>query len=422
MCSFLYTTKNLSDKEIEASNRLLKYRGPDNTNILKDGSGTLVHNRLKIEGDCVQPYRKDDIIVVFNGEIYNYIENEAAFIIDCYKKYGDRYASYLDGEFAIVLLDLASRKILISADTFKTKPIWVSTHNGIHASTYKSALISIGCADITPLKPNTTLVYTEDNCNFVEVTSFDLKQYKDNYNDFLAALDEAIIKRTKSAVDIFIGLSSGYDSGCIAAKLINLNRTFSAYAISNKENKIILDQRKKLLNNYEDINYNGSHGALASFFLKKYCESSENTEYNYQRDISAKPLMYIAHKAKLNNCKVFISGTGSDEIYGDYFISKKYEEDKNTCFQGRFPDDLTQIFPWNNFFNGTMRKYLTKDEYIIGSLGIEARYPFLDKALVQEFLWLLPNLKNLCYKAPLQQFLEESSFPYCKDEKLGFNI
>jgi len=218
MCSFLYTTKIISDQEIEASNQLLKYRGPDNTNVLRDYFGTFIHNRLQIEGDCIQPYKKDNIIVLFNGEIYNYTENEAAFIIDCYKKHGDRYASFLDGEFAIVLLDLALEKILITADTFKTKPVWVSTHDGVHVSTYKSALISIGCSNIKPLQPNTTLCYTKEHSSSIRVTTFDLNQHKNEYDDILMDLDQDIAKRTKTDANIFIGLSSGYDSGCSVAK------------------------------------------------------------------------------------------------------------------------------------------------------------------------------------------------------------
>lgn len=424
MCSFLYTSKPLLDKEIEISNKLLKLRGPDNTNILKGDFGTLIHNRLQIEGDCIQPYRDKDIILAFNGEIYNYIQNEAEFIINCYKKYGDKFATYLDGEFAILLIDIALQKVFVAVDIFKTKPLWISTNEGIHVASYKSALIDIKCENIVPAIPNTTLIYNIKTTKHdsVSVTTFDLKQHKDSYTDFQIAFNNAIIKRTRTDAKIFIGLSSGYDSGCIAAKLLQINKAFSSYTVNNKENKTVLALRRKLINSCEDINYSGSHNVLASLFLKKYCELPEHTEYNYQKDISCKPLMYLGYRAKLNKCKVFLSGTGSDEIYGDYFITKNYENDSSSCFKGKYPKDLNKIFPWNNFFNGTMRKYLTKDEYIIGSLGIETRYPFLDKALVQEFLWLNHTLKNAGYKAPLQQFLEEVKFPYCKDEKLGFNV
>ena len=41
-----------------------------------------------------------------------------------------------------------------------------------------------------------------------------------------------------------------------------------------------------------------------------------------------------------------------------------------------------------------MEMYIAKEEYVAGAFGIETRYPFLDVQVVQEFLWLLPELKN----------------------------
>jgi len=424
MCSFLYTSKNLSGQEIALSNQLLKLRGPDNTNIKQDERGTLIHNRLQIEGNCIQPYSRGNLTVLFNGEIYNYENNEADYILNCYEKYGEQFAACLDGEFAIVILDNTVNKVLIASDTFKTKPIWYSCDNGIHVSTYKSALLRLGCNEVVPLPANTVMIYdiASKTCEFLPVTIFDLTQNKDSYTDFCSALDCAIEKRTRTQVKLSIGLSSGYDSGCIAAYLIRQKIPFTAYIINNNENATILDSRKKLIDEYEDITFSSGHNVLASSRIKKYCELQEYTEYNYLEDPSAKPLMCIGYRAKSNNCKVFLSGTGSDELYGDYYVTKNYEKNDSTCFKGNYPDNLKTIFPWKNFFNGTMRKYLTKDEYIIGSLGIEARYPFLDKKLVQEFLWLTSEFKNKTYKAPLQQYLKNYNFPYCENEKLGFNV
>jgi hypothetical protein len=55
-----------------------------------------------------------------------------------------------------------------------------------------------------------------------------------------------------------------------------------------------------------------------------------------------------------------------------------------------FPSDISGIFPWGNFYYGSQWSYLMKEECIAGSLGIETRYPFLDRRVVQEYL----NLSN----------------------------
>ena len=74
-----------------------------------------------------------------------------------------------------------------------------------------------------------------------------------------------------------------------------------------------------------------------------------------------------------------------------------------------FTNDLNKIFPWPNFFNGTMENYLKGDEYVGGCFGYETRYPFCDKFVVQEFLWLKPELKNT-YKNSIYNFATYSSF------------
>ena len=64
--------------------------------------------------------------------------------------------------------------------------------------------------------------------------------------------------------------------------------------------------------------------------------------------------------------------------------------------------------------------FIAKEEYTASLFGIETRYPFLDKYLVQEFLWLHPNLKNSKYKSALHEYLSNNNFPFAQ-EKIGFN-
>ena len=62
-----------------------------------------------------------------------------------------------------------------------------------------------------------------------------------------------------------------------------------------------------------------------------------------------------------------------------------------------------------------------KEEYVCGAYGVEGRYPFLDKDLVQEFLYLSSDLKNKSYKSPLSNYLKKYNYPYDIDKKSGFN-
>ena len=63
-----------------------------------------------------------------------------------------------------------------------------------------------------------------------------------------------------------------------------------------------------------------------------------------------------------------------------------------------------------------------KEEYVSGSFGLEGRYPYLDKNVVQEFLSLDHRLKNSKYKAPIFNYLTEHGFPVQENEKRGFSL
>ena len=96
------------------------------------------------------------------------------------------------------------------------------------------------------------------------------------------------------------------------------------------------------------------------------------------------------------------------------------ELEKLSNFGGLFPKDLTTIFPWPSFYYSSMESYLAKEEYVAGLHGIEARYPFLDRDVVQEFLWLSPHLKNSQYKSVIDNYFVQNNFPFSRGEKKGF--
>jgi asparagine synthetase B (glutamine-hydrolysing) len=64
--------------------------------------------------------------------------------------------------------------------------------------------------------------------------------------------------------------------------------------------------------------------------------------------------------------------------------------------------------------------YISKEEHVAGMYGIETRYPFLDKDVVQEFLNLKCELKNKNYKSVLHEYLTKNNFPFLVNRKIGF--
>lgn len=439
MCSFLFTDKSIED--FEYTNYYMKFRGPDHTNSIDVNGYTFIHNILSITGEFVeQPFvdYEDEIVCVYNGEIYNYSEfgsykSDGECIVPLYKKYGDTFAKYLDGEFAIVLVDFKNNKFIISTDVFATKPLWYSIGNKIVVASYESAVKSLGLS-ATKLNANTTQVYdlqTRELVNHFSVHEFDLRQYKTNFSDWIVAFENSIRKRTKNLrEDIFIGLSSGYDSGAISCELNKQKIPYKAYAVVGSENQEILDRRFSMFNSnssgqylqddrwrYRDyINKN-----VEEFRYTIYSSSSDYNEFGkrLQDDNGSCGLSMICDNAKKDGRKVYLSGSGSDEIFSDYGFNgeKKF---LHSNFGGLFPEDLSTIFPWASFYESTMVSYLAKEEYVAGSYGIETRYPYLDKYVVQEFLWLDHNLKNSKYKSVLDEYLTLSDYPFEKNIKRGF--
>ena len=127
----------------------------------------------------------------------------------------------------------------------------------------------------------------------------------------------------------------------------------------------------------------------------------------------------ICNRANRAGYRIYLSGQGADEIISDYGFNG-YKIYDHSSFGGYFPNNLEGFFPWHSFYDGTQIQYLNKEEYVAGSYGIETRYPFLDKQVVQEFLWLNSSLKNKKYKAPIDEYLSKNNYPFQKGAKTGF--
>jgi asparagine synthetase B (glutamine-hydrolysing) len=228
-------------------------------------------------------------------------------------------------------------------------------------------------------------------------------------------------------------LSSGYDSGAITHALNILELPYHTFTIRAGENESVLAARVK-----RNARFCLSHTelpGLSKSASKKISHliSSEVEPFNYThreshllrlslaQDQGALGAFSIGELARKCGIKVVLSGCGADEIISDYGImgSKIYPHSE---FGGLFPRSLTDgFFPWKKFYGDTQRSYLFKDEIIFGHHGIEGRYPFLDRNLVQAFLNLDADLKNLEYKAPIADFLRKANYPFEPQRKRGFS-
>jgi len=428
MCSFVISNKN---DDLEKYNFYSQKRGPDFTNYVSFKDFKIIHNLLSITGEFTkQPIfnSSKDIALIFNGEIYNYkslghFDSDGHAILKAYEEYGTDFVRYLDGEFALVIIDYLNSKIIMATDVFATKPIFYCVQDSsIGIASYKSCLTFMHHKRIKKIPANTLIEYDikENNIkterNYFE---FNLKQYKNTFDDWFCAFDESIRKRCLTDKGIFLGLSSGHDSGAIACSLEKNNINFKAYSIAASENKNILDKREKIhKDKFQSIKISRKKYENTKKRNIKSCDDFVFENYNFKKDKASVGLSVICEHAKSDNLKICLSGQGADEIISDYALNGE-PFSSQSGFLGIFPKELDSIFPYKNFYGGSQVKYLAKEEYVIGSHGIETRYPFLDVSLVQEFLNLSCELKNSCYKSCITEYLKINNYPY-HNKKIGF--
>lgn len=435
MCSFLFTNKKNFD--IDHVNKKLKNRGPDFTNFETLDNFFYLHNLLSITGKLTkQPLYSDDLILLYNGEIYNYndfgnFESDGYSILELYKNKGHESFKYLDGEFAIFLYDKYLKRFYISTDTFGTKPVYYSIENSnIGISSYAEPLQKLGFNNIKRATPNTTLIIDSDRFEIIDSFTnytFNLNQYKNTYEDWEISFYESIKKRVMGLNhNILVPLSSGYDSGLICSVLNNLNIDYVSFSIIGKENENVLLDRihknknsnKEIIKSIESVDINRIRNTFeeeVQYF--SYGPNPYEFTHNGFDDPGSIGLYYVLNNSKIKyNTKVVLSGHGSDEMMTNI---PNYGFKTNTPHP--FPENLNDVFPWGNFYYGSQWSYLMKEECVAGSLGIETRYPFLDRIVVQEFLNLSVEFKNKYYKGPIKHIFDKLQYPY-SEQKIGFQI
>ncbi|MBC6996573.1 asparagine synthase (glutamine-hydrolyzing) [Neolewinella lacunae] len=122
---------------------LQAHRGPDQSGQLQGPGWLLAHRRLSIfdpsEGGR-QPLQRDDLVLVFNGAIYNYLElrtelekaghtfqtnTDSEVILAAFQAWGSACFARFNGMWALAILDTRSRRITLSRDRFGIKPLYL---------------------------------------------------------------------------------------------------------------------------------------------------------------------------------------------------------------------------------------------------------------------------------------------------------
>lgn len=379
----------------------LAHRGPDGYGYYADNQVGLAHARLSIidlqGGDQPIHNENNSIQVVFNGEIFNYIElrkalegqghsfytqSDTEVIVHLYEQYGDSFVNHLNGQFAIALWDKESRRLILARDRTGIRPLFYSVTGGrlFFASEVKALFAHPALKrrlDIramgeiftywAPLPSHSifegiaTLPPGHIMC--VEKGELDIRRYWDwqfptdipdrrSADDLAAELKELLIDsvrlRLRSDVPVGAYLSGGLDSSVTTSLIKHYTdvplRTFS---VSFEDDEFDESSYQKQLVDYLGTNH--------SHVLCKKTDISElfpkviwHTESPILRTAPT-PLMVLSAKVRSEGYKVVLTGEGADEVLGGYDI---FKEAKIRRFWGRFPDSkmrpmiLDRLYPY----------------------------------------------------------------------------
>ena len=511
--------QNLSSL-LDQLNHGIIHRGPDSKGFFVDkikGIG-LSMTRLSIigikEGKQPKYNANKNVILVFNGEIFNYkilvkkyfpgenIFSDTDVILKLYLKFGKNFVNKLNGMFSIAIIDKNLNKLFIYRDRFGIKPLYYSAYknNFYFCSEIKpitkiienltidraavSDYISMGYIknpnsiyhEIKKLEPGTYLDICIKTKKISKIKWYSLspslKKFKDN-REVIELVEEQIKKSLKlwttSDVPISLMLSGGIDSSLLASMYYkNLSKNMTTYSNVFKQKK------------YERWN----EDSIISDFTKKYKHDHNNYFFN---EISFKKNLrkIISHlgepfggglpswfllKEISKKFKVVLSGTGGDELFGNYNRQFNFIKSNDHCYNEKsfnenyfynnlflanldFKKKYTYLNTENNknvskplfnIFSKNKLKYsLTKsislldlnydltDDYLYLSdrfsmaHSLELRTPYLDHELV-ELVYSLPEkyrIDKKIYK-PILRSIGKKYLPksYFSPKKTGFSL
>ena len=349
----------------------IAHRGPDNSTIEQVDGITLGHNRLTIidlSDEANQPMTRGDLVLIFNGEIYNYIEvrkelemkghrfttsSDTEVILQAYSEWGKDCVRKFVGMWSLAIWNRKDESLFCSRDRFGIKP-FLYIHEGgkfyfgseykplKHSPLFSNQLnerqirrgIQMGWVvyqdetyfeKIKSLPEASSLVFQNGQLRIEKYWEPDLNQkstlsFREKKEEFTKLFNESVRLHMRSDVEVGACLSGGIDSSSITATVGKLFpevpfRTFTIYyegeqAVDERPWVNSVMARYPLIQNYA---YSPQKDALRECFHRMCFHLDVPT--NWSSDISQ---YYVMELAKKYSMKVLLDGQGSDEFLGGY--------------------------------------------------------------------------------------------------------
>ena len=395
----------------------IRHRGPDESGVYVSNKVALGSVRLSIidlkSGTMPLSNSDDTIWIVFNGEIFNYIElreeliakgyifktnTDTEVIVHMYEEFGMHFLNKLNGQFAIAIWDKTKEELILARDRVGIRPLYFTKFNGffIFGSEIKSLIefpnINL---EISPkavseyftfwssISPNTFFedVYEVTPGTYVTINSKEINRYtywelpisrqnEYRHNNLEKAVDEferlfsdSVKLRMRADVPVAAYLSGGIDSSVTTSFI----------------KEISSDNLETFSIGFSDKDYDESHYQIlaSKYFKTKHtsftCNNKEiaedfkdvvwHSEAPLLRTAPA-PMSILAKNVRQNNIKVVITGEGADELLGGYNIFKEtkirqfWAKDEQSKLR---PLLLKKLYPYlpqmKNASNGVLKMF-----------------------------------------------------------------
>ena len=340
----------------------IKHRGPDGEGYFCDSSVALGHKRLSIidleNGEQPLISANKDLIIIFNGEIYNYQElrfelesdgyvfktkTDTEVLLYGYDKYQEEICNKLRGMFAFVIYDLKKNLLFGARDHFGMKPFYYYYENNFFcfASEIKAMLehpklkkevnkdalkmyliFQYSVKDETffknvyRLNPGHYFIYKNNELNIYPYHEFIIENKKQNYQKLKKELQQELEESinyhlTTSDVEVGSYLSGGVDSSyvvSVAKPVKTFSVGFDYDGFDETSYARILSEKLNLKNKSIKISADDFFNSLPKIMY--YTDEPH-------ANLSTVPLYFLSKLAS-KDVKVVLSGEGADELFGGY--------------------------------------------------------------------------------------------------------
>lgn len=402
-------------EQLTAMIRQLQHRGPDGFGFMLRPHVGFAHARLSIidlEGGN-QPIHNEDhsIEVIFNGEVFNYVELRAALqkknhtfytrsdtevIVHLYEEYGEGFVNHLNGQFAIALWDERRQQLLLARDRVGITPLFYTWQGErlLFASEVKALLPMLPEAprlnadaldqimtfwapvspqtlfeDIYSLPPGGMMTIGRDGQHSTRYWDWQFPTDADEYHQdseeqlieqLHALLVDATRIRLRSDVPVGAYLSGGLDSSVLTSLIRNHSdahlRTFS---IGFDEQGF--DESTYQRQMIEHLQAEHSHIRCSNADIGQgFIDTIRHAETTVLRTAPV-PMRMLSGLARQHGYKVVLTGEGADEVFGGYDL---FKETKIRQFWARQPQSawrpklLKRLYPYLDLTPGRAQAYL----------------------------------------------------------------